>query len=240
MLTNLNVIITGAGGGIGRAVAQRLAREGMNIILFGGRNIAKLEETRQLVEQFSKCAIVSGELTDISAMDSMLADAVAAFGGIDVLINNAGIALSAPVELTTEQQYDAIMNINAKVPFFMCQKTLPYLRKSSAPSIINIASVVAHSGYPLQSAYSASKHALLGFTKSLAAECYKEGIRVHAISPGGVFTDMIKISRPDLTSDGMIVPEDIAEIVHFFLANRGNAVIDEIIVHRLAKQPFLV
>ena len=122
----------------------------------------------------------------------------------------------------------------------MIQSMLPLLKKSDAATIINIASVVAHSGYPLQSIYTASKHALLGMTKSLAAEYYQENIRVHAISPGGVYTDMVKISRPDLTSEGMIMPEEIADIVHFLLVNRGNAVIDEICVHRLNKEPFLI
>ena len=82
--------------------------------------------------------------------------------------------------------------------------------------------------------------ALLGMTKSIATEYYKENIRVHAISPGGVFTDMVKVTRPDLTGEGMIMPEDIAEIAYFFLAHRGNAVIDEILVHRVGKEPFQV
>jgi 3-oxoacyl-[acyl-carrier protein] reductase len=77
-------------------------------------------------------------------------------------------------------------------------------------------------------------------TKSIAREYYKDNIRVHAIAPGGVYTDMVKVSRPDLTPDGMILPSDIADIALFFLANRGNAVIDEIIVHRVGKEPFLV
>ena len=138
------------------------------------------------------------------------------------------------------EEYDRIMAINVKVPFMMTQQILPYLKKSSSATIINIASVVSHAGYPLQSIYSASKHALLGLTKSIAAEYYQHGIRVHAVAPGGVYTDMVKVSRPDLKPDGMIMPEDIAQIVHFFLANRTNAVIDEILVHRVNKQPFMV
>ena len=91
----------------------------------------------------------------------------------------------------------------------------------------------------MQSIYSASKHALLGMSKSIAREYYKENIRVHAICPGGVYTDMVKISRPDLSADGMIMPEDVAETVYFFLANRNsNAVIDEILMHRVSKEPF--
>ena len=132
------------------------------------------------------------------------------------------------------------MAINTRAPFFLIQNALPFLKSSDRATIINIASVVSHAGYPMQSVYTASKHALLGFTKSIAREYYRDNIRVHAVCPGGVYTDMVKISRPDLTPDGMIMPEEIADIVYFFLANRGNAVIDEICVHRVNKEPFLI
>jgi NAD(P)-dependent dehydrogenase (short-subunit alcohol dehydrogenase family) len=81
---------------------------------------------------------------------------------------------------------------------------------------------------------------MLGFTKSLANEYYNQNIRVHAICPGGVYTDMVKIARPDLSDEGMIRAEEIADIVFFFLENRGNAVVDEIVVHRRNKEPFQV
>ena len=234
------VVITGAGGGIGRAVAIRLAECGMRLVLLGGKDAGKLEATRAEVAPHAECAVLPGNLTQTEQLDALVARAAAAFGGIDVLINNAGTAQNTPFEEVTPREFDAIMAINVRVPYFLTQKFLPYLRRSQAASVINLASVVAHAGYPLQSAYTASKHALLGFTKSLAAEVYQEGIRVHAIAPGGVYTDMVKISRPDLKPDGMIQPEEIAEIVHFLLANRGNAVVDEILVHRIGKQPFLV
>ena len=101
-----------------------------------------------------------------------------------------------------------------------------------------MSSVVGYKGYPNQSAYAASKHALCGFSKSLANEVYQDDIRVHIISPGGVFTEMVSIMRPDLKSDGMIMPSDIAEIVAFLINHRSNAVIDEIRVHRAGKEPF--
>jgi short-subunit dehydrogenase len=157
---------------------------------------------------------------------------------VDILINNAGVAHSTPFESVTEAEYDKIMTVNARAPYFMTQRLLPALRSSSSPTIINVSSAVAKMGYPLQSVYSMSKHALLGFSESLAKEVYKEGIRVHALCPGGVYTDMIKISRPDLSQEGMIMPEDIADIVEFLLTHRSNAVIDEICVHRAGKTPF--
>jgi 3-oxoacyl-[acyl-carrier protein] reductase len=193
-----------------------------------------------LVEKHTPCTILPGDLTDLAFLEKSVSRAAEIYGGIDVLINNAGAAANHAFENVSVEEFDKIMAINVKVPFFLTQLTLPLLKKSANPTIINIASVTGHAGYPQQSVYSASKHALLGMTKSIASEYYKENIRVHAISPGGVYTDMVKVTRPDLKPDGMIMPEDIAEIVYFFLANRGNAVVDEILVHRVGKEPFQV
>ena len=239
-MTNNVAIITGGGGGIGSAVAQTLAANGMKIALLGGNNLEKLSATADAVRKYSDCLVIPGDLTDMAFLSGAVSQAAEYFGKIDTLINNAGVAQNTPFEAVSVAEFDRIMAINTKVPYFLTQFTLPFLRKSDAAAVINIASVVAHAGYPQQSVYTASKHALLGMTKSIANELHKENIRVHAISPGGVYTDMVKISRPDLTPEGMILPEDIAEIVWFFLSHRGNAVVDEIIVHRVNKEPFSV
>ena len=234
-------LITGAGGGIGREIALALAREKVKTVLFGGKSVDKLNKTKQLISEIGgEGIIVAGNLTDDEFLRQGFNQVLEQTGGIDILINNAGKALNCPVESTATEILDDIMNINFRAPYLLTQLALPTLLKSNRASIINVASVVAHAGYPLQSAYTASKHALLGFTKSLAQEVYDKGVRVHAISPGGVYTDMIKVSRPDLTDEGMIKPQDIADIVMFLLKNRGNAVIDEILVHRINKTPFLV
>ena len=99
---------------------------------------------------------------------------------------------------------------------------------------------MGHLGYENQNTYTASKHALIGFSKSLATEIFKKGVRVHVISPGGVMTDMIKLTRPDLAGQPMINPIDIAQTIIFLLNFRNNSVIDEIIIHREGKEPFLV
>ncbi len=234
-------LITGAGGGIGSAISLRLAKAGANLILFGGNNISNLEKTASAVRSLGvKVEILAGDLTDEDFIQKSFKKAVNLFGKIDILINNAGLALNSPLESTPVQTFDKIMAINVRAPFILIQNALPVLKESDRASIINILSVVAHLGYSNQSVYSASKHALLGLTKALAQEVYKDGIRVHAISPGGVYTDMVKVTRPDLTSDGMIMPEDVAEVVEFFLKNRSNAVVDEILLHRVGKEPFLV
>ena len=145
-LENKVAVITGGGGGIGRAIAGKLACENMTIVLIGGNNLAKLTETRQIVEQFSSCHLFPGDLSDLDFVSRAVAEAGELCGGIDVLINNAGVAQSTRFEEISVEEYDRIMTINTKVPFFLTQYALPFLKRSTTPAVINIASVVAHAG----------------------------------------------------------------------------------------------
>jgi 3-oxoacyl-[acyl-carrier protein] reductase len=130
------------------------------------------------------------------------------------------------------------MAVNARAPFLLSKEAISYLKRSDIATIINISSVVGIKGYVNQGAYTASKHALMGFTKVLAQEVFQDGIRVHIISPGGVATGMVELTRPDIDPSTLISPEEIAEIVLFLLTHRGNAVIDEINVRRSATPPW--
>lgn len=234
-MKNKVCILTGAGGGIGSSIAETLFSSGFKLVLMG-RDEGKLKK----VANGRECLILPGDICDDNYIKKTICKVVSEYGGIDVLINNAGIAQSKNFEDITMEEYDAIMNTNARAPFLMCREALPYLKKSECGTIINIASVTAHHGYALQSVYSASKHALLGFSKSLSKEYYDKGVRVHVISPGAVFTDMVKISRPDLTGEGMLLPENIAETVLFLIKMRNtSAVADEIQLHRESKEPFM-
>lgn len=239
-LENKVAVVTGAGGGIGKEICISLAKEGAHVVLFGGNNIEKLQATADAVSEYSECSIIPGDLTRDDILSECVETLLSEFDGVDILINNAGIACHVSVEETEVELLDKIMNINFRAPYLLTQKLLPTIKKSNYATIVNIASVVAHLGYPMQSAYTASKHALLGFSKALANEVYEDGVRVHVVSPGGVYTDMIKLTRPDLTPDGMTLPEEVAEVVLFLLTHRNNAVIDEIITHRASKTPFLV
>ena len=238
-LIGKTAIVTGAAGGIGEALCHKLAGYQMNLVITG----RKPETLRTLADSLrgqgvQVCECV-GDLADIAFIDSVIAAARERFGGADVLINNAGLVHNCTVEEMTPELFDSIMQVNVRAPYFMCQRALPDLKKSDCATIINICSVVAHKGYPRQSVYAASKHALLGISKSLANEVYKDNVRVHVISPGGVFTPMISKVRPDLTPEGMMLPEDIASIVGFYLEMRtSNAVVDEIELHRVNKEPF--
>ncbi len=233
-------LITGAGGGIGRAIALRFAQMGINLTLVGRTEKKLLDTQSEINAAFPdvRTAIITGDLLDTTFPKECIRTALAQHGRLDILVNNAGLAQSQPFEEISLEEYERIMNTNVRAPFLLTQAALPVLRNSDFATVINIASVTAHKGYPLQSVYSASKHALIGMSKSLANEVCKQNIRVHVISPGGVFTDMVRISRPDLSEEGMILPEDIAEIAAFFLEHRTNAVVDEIQVHRVGKEPF--
>lgn len=236
-------LVTGAGSGIGRALAVRLASLGCSVTLVG-RTQARLDETAMLCDEASKQAGY-GEQTvshvcDLTSEPAIveLVHTVDAEGGLDILVNNAGIVQAGQLESITTEEFDAVMATNVRAPFILMRETLPLLRKSNAAEVVNICSVVAHDGYPNQSAYVASKHALYGMSKSFAREVFDEGIRVHVISPGGVLTDMVAIARPDLTGTPMIVTEDMADALEYLLCHRTDAVCDEIRLHRVTKTPY--
>lgn len=233
MLTGKTALVTGAGGGIGREIAARLKAAGANVAICG-RSVEKLEATARAI---GGALTLPGDLLDDAYVQSCADRTVEAFGGLDILVNNAGVALSKPFGETSVAEFDRVMATNVRAPFLLIHRALPHLIKAQG-RVVNIASVVAHKGYPLQSAYAASKHALLGLSKSLANELYREGVRVHVISPGGVYTDMARIARPDLSPDGLISAGEVADAVMFLLSLDKNAVIDEICLHRQGKAPF--
>lgn len=237
-LENKIALITGASRGIGEAIAKRLAKEKINLALIA-RDEEKLKNLqKELLAEDIKVYILPIDLRKNNAPKIVIEKVIEYFGGLDFLINNAGIAFSKPITETTEEEWDNILNLNAKVPFFLCKYAIPYLKNSQTPTIINISSVVGYKGYVNQGAYTASKHALHGFTKVLAQEVHEYGIRVYLISPGGVATDLVEKVRPDLDKSTLIQPSEIAEIIVFLLKFRENAVIDEIQIRRKDNPPW--
>ncbi|HOK51014.1 MAG: SDR family oxidoreductase [Bacteroidales bacterium] len=232
------IIITGAGKGLGRAITLRLAQMEHRLLLVG-RNEADLAQlAEQAKEAGSEATYVVADLVRPESAGLIVETCIQAYAGIDVLINNAGVANPFSIESTPVEQWDLMMAVNARAPFLLCKKAIPYLRQSTQATIINISSVVGRKGYVNQAAYTASKHALTGFTKALAKEVQPMGIRVHLISPGGVATETLARTRPDLTQNGLMQPEEIAEVIAFLLSMRGNAMIDEINLRRLNATPF--
>ncbi|MDC7238955.1 MAG: SDR family oxidoreductase [Spirochaetales bacterium] len=237
-LNGKNILITGASRGIGHTLAIELADTGAELILVS-RGREALEELKAEIEgRGGKATALCADFSDPGAVFSLAEEIKALVPRLDVLINNAGQALSAPIEETGPGDWDRIMTINARSPYFLTQQLLPLMEASEIKTVVNIASVVATQGYPLQSAYTMSKHALIGFSKSMARELQERGYRVHVISPGGVNTQMVSRVRPDIDTDELIQTEEIAAWVLFLLQNCRNGMVDHIQIRRESKLPW--
>ena len=231
-------VVTGASRGIGRWIATELARGGVKLCIVA-RNRQHLDTLAdELVGHGVDVLVHPADLTDPEAPARVISEATSRFGRLDILVNNAGTGQRASVPETSTDMWDLHMNLNARAPFLLCRSAIPHLRRSDAAVIVNIASVVANKGYEHQSAYTASKHALLGFSKVLARELNPEGIRVHTLCPGGVATEMVGEMRPDLDPSVLIQPEEIADLVLFLVSRRGNAVVDNVNIRRSSSEPW--
>lgn len=211
-MTNRMAVITGAGQGSGRAIAQRLAQDGIHALLVG-RTASKLHDTAEAI------AAAGGEAT-ARALDVTDDAAVAGFGAeldgktLDILVNCAGDWLISPLADTSNAQLDHILRVNLRAPYILTRALLPNLRRSDNASIINIGSLVTAISAPMVSAYTAAKAGLQGMTKSLAAELKPDRIRVVMISPGPADTPMRAAASPGIDKSILVQPETIAEMTH--------------------------
>ncbi len=238
LLASKVAIVTGASRGIGRVISIALAQEAATVVL-AARSTEKLQEVaEEVTKSGGKPEIVVTELAEEESIKNLVKATNEKFSRLDILINNAGVTHSAQLEQTATEDWQRCINVNARAPFILCREALPLLKKSHAAHIINIASVVGVKGYPLQSAYTSSKHALRGMTISLAEELKGSNIRVHLLCPGGVDTEMVGSVRPDIKKSELIHPEEIAELVLYLVTHKGNAVIDELHIRRATSTPW--
>ena len=189
-------LVTGAGTGIGRAVALRFAEEGARIII-ADLNIESAEETVQTITDLAQDLGVGAEAralrADVSVAEDcrrMVEETVAAFGRLDILVNNAGIEIVGTTVDVTEEQWDRIMAVNVKSIFLTTKFAVPQMLAQGSGVIINIASIAGIRGSAGLDAYVASKHAVVGLTRSLALDYAAQGIRVNAVCPGMTRTSM--------------------------------------------------
>ena len=231
-------LVTGAGRGLGRSIAIALASENATVIITA-RTKSQLKETAQQVESAGgKAHIVVADLSEEESIQDLIQTTEKNFGKLDVLVNNAGITLSAKLEDTDTADWDSVFRVNSRAPFILCKEALPLLSKSNSACIVNIGSVVSVKCYAMQSAYTASKHALRGMTQALAEELRDTNIRVHLLCPGGIDTDMIGNIRPDIKKEDLMQTDEIAELVLYLVTHKGNAVIDELHIRRAASTPW--
>lgn len=213
-LKNKNALITGAGKGIGKAIAIALAKEGVNVILVS-RTQADVDQLANQTNNLGvKSLALSADVSDMNSINSAVEKALAEFKTIDILINSAGIAAFGKFLELEPNAWENIIKVNLMGTYYTTRAVLPNMIDRQIGDIINISSTAGLNGNALTSAYSASKFAVLGLTDSLMQEMRKHNIRVTALTPSTVATDMAKdLNLTDGNPEKVMQSEDIAELI---------------------------
>jgi len=224
-------LITGASRGIGVAIAVRLAKEGFDLVLTA-RDLEGLKSTQVACQEFGvEAQVLPADLT----AEQDIANLFKKVGALDLLVNNAGMGIFGAITEFTLEEWKQVQRLNVEGAFLCMREAMRKMKEQGSGRIVNIASVVGVKGYPNQAAYGASKHALLGLTKTAIEEGREANIRIHAICPGGVATEMLRQSRPDLDDfSKMIQPEDVAEAVAYLVRLPVQITVDVLHLRRSA------
>lgn len=239
LLAGKTALITGAGRGIGRAIALRFAQEGANVAITDIRITDEVEEfIAQLNAMGVKAKAYTSNAADFDDAHKTVEAVAADFGAIDILVNNAGITRDGLLMRMTEEQWDMVINVNLKSAFNLTHAITPIMMRQRSGSIINMASVVGVSGNAGQANYSASKAGMIGLAKSTAKELGSRGIRANAIAPGFIITDMTNALSEDVKKQWAAqiplrrggTPEDVAGVATF-LASDLSAYVSGQVIH---------
>lgn len=236
-LDGRTAIVTGAGRGIGRAIALSLAHHGANVAIVA-RSETDLAEARRTIEEVGRrCCVISADLTDASACSRAVATAVADLGAPDILVNNVGAATFKPVWAYTADELDWHYNVNYRSMHVCTVEALAHMMPRRRGVIVNIASSSGKKPYRHQGPYCAMKAAVIALTRVLALELRDYGIRVHVVCPGAVDTAMADAVHPERDRTGWIQPDDVAQVVLDLLALPDRLTVDEVVMRRYLAEP---
>ena len=235
---NKTAVITGASRGIGLAVARKLASQGANIAIIYVGDQETGENAKKEIEQIGvKVGLYYCDVSDFEASKACVDQIIEEFGGIDILVNNAGIVRDKLALKMTEEDFDAVINVNLKGTFNMIKHTYTHFMKKRAGKIVNVSSIVGLTGNAGQANYSASKAGVVGITKSIAKELAARGVTVNAVAPGFILTDMTsslseKVKEQFENSIPMRKggkPEDVANVISFLCSDDASYITGEVI-----------
>ena len=220
-------VVTGGGKGIGKAIALAFAREGASVCVTG-RTLERLEQTvREIHDTGGRGIFVQGDISLESDVSRSINFTEEQFGTIHILVNNAAVNLpDIPVTEVTLEQWNQILSVNLTGSFLCCRRVLPIMYRNRTGSVINISSIGGRQGAKFRGPYRASKAALLNLNETMAAEAHEFGVRVNAICPGSVETNMmheITTDEPNSIHDWML-PEEIAAVTVFLASEESSSI----------------
>ena len=226
-LKNKNIIVTGASGGIGNSIVEKLNQNGANILATGTR----MEKLQELKEKFNNIKILKFDISKHEKIEEFIENATKELGGsLDCIVNNAGITKDNLTIRMSLEEWSKVININLTSTFLMCKYSIKKMLRNKSGKIINITSVVGHTGNVGQANYTASKAGIVAMSKSLAIEYAKKNINVNCISPGFISTTMTdqidekfkETIIAKIPSNRLGKPEDIANAVNFLSSDQSD------------------